>query len=78
MPLLLQRKDLFTNWSSEDSPRERANQRLQSARSIESRRIISQTEQTERESRECWRVKTCSRKYDDRFKYPRTDESSGY
>ena len=43
---------LFTNWSSEDSPRERANQQLQSARSIESRRTISQTEQTERESRD--------------------------
>ena len=43
---------LFTNWSSEDSPRERANQQLQSARSIESRRTISQMEQTERESRD--------------------------
>ena len=41
---------LFTNWSSEDSPRERANQQLQSARSIESRRTTSQTEQIERES----------------------------
>ena len=43
---------LFTNWSSEDSPRERASQQLQSARSIESRRTISQMEQIERESRD--------------------------
>ena len=36
---------LFTDWSSEGSPRERANQRVQLARSVESRR----TEQTIRE-----------------------------
>ena len=29
---------LFTDWSSEGSPRERDNQRVQSARSVESRR----------------------------------------
>ena len=40
---------LFTNWSSEDSPRERVNQQIQSARSVESRRTINQTEQTARE-----------------------------
>ena len=38
---------LFTDWSSEDSPRERVNQRLQSTRSIESRRTVSQMEQIE-------------------------------
>ena len=38
---------LFTDWSSEDSPRGRINQRLQLARSIESRRTISQMEQIE-------------------------------
>ena len=48
---------LFTNWSSEDSPRERANQWLQSARSIESRGITSQTEQTERELRDAREVR---------------------
>ena len=36
---------LFTDWSSEGSPRERVNQWVQSARSVESRR----TEQTIRE-----------------------------
>ena len=45
-------KRLFTDWSSEYSPRERASQQLQSARSIESRRTISQMEQIERESRD--------------------------
>ena len=40
---------LFTDWSGEDSPRERVNQRIQSARSVESRRTINQTEQTVRE-----------------------------
>ena len=40
---------LFTDWSSEDSPRERVNQWIQSARSVESRRTINQTEQTVRE-----------------------------
>ena len=40
---------LFTNWCSENSPRERVNQQIQSARSIESRRTINQTEQTVRE-----------------------------
>ena len=41
---------LFTDWSSEGSPRERANQQIQSARSVESRRTINPTEQTVRES----------------------------
>ena len=40
---------LFTNWSSKDSPRERVNQQIQSARSVESRRTINQTEQSVRE-----------------------------
>ena len=31
---------LFTNWSSEGSPRERVNQQIQSARSVESRRTV--------------------------------------
>ena len=35
---------LFTDWSSEDSPRERVNQQIQSAGSVESRRILNQTE----------------------------------
>ena len=43
---------LFTNWSSEGSPRERASQWLQSARSVESRRTISQMEQILREPRD--------------------------
>ena len=40
---------LFTDWSSEDSPRERVNQQIQSARSVESRRAVNQTEQSVRE-----------------------------
>ena len=40
---------LFTNWSSEDPPRERVNQQIQSARSVESRRTINQAEQSVRE-----------------------------
>ena len=40
---------LFTNWSSKGSPRERATQQIQSARSVESRRTVSQTEQIVRE-----------------------------
>ena len=40
---------LFTNWSSEGSPRERVNQRIQLARSVESRRTINQMEQSVRE-----------------------------
>ena len=40
---------LFTNWSSEGSPRERVNQQIQSARSVKSRRTVNQTEQTVRE-----------------------------
>ena len=40
---------LFTDWSSEGSPRERVNQQIQLARSVESRRTINQTEQTVRE-----------------------------
>ena len=43
---------LFTDWSSEGSPRERANQQLQSARSVESRRTVSQTEPIVREPRD--------------------------
>ena len=43
---------LFTNWSSEGSPRERASQQLQSARSIESRRTLSQMELILREPRD--------------------------
>ena len=38
---------LFTNWSSEGSPRERVNQHAQSAQSIESRRIPNQIEQSQ-------------------------------
>ena len=48
---------LFTDWSSEDSPRERANQQLQSVRSTESRGIPSQMEQTKRESRDAREVR---------------------
>ena len=40
---------LFTNWSSEGSPRERVNQQIQLARRVESRRTINQTEQSVRE-----------------------------
>ena len=40
---------LFTDWSSEGSPRERVNQQIQSARSVESRGTINQTEQLVRE-----------------------------
>ena len=35
---------LFTDWSSEDSPRERVRQRIQSARSVEPSRTVNQTE----------------------------------
>ena len=49
LPLLLQKKDYLPDWSSEDSPRERVNQQIQSARSVESRRTINQTEQSVRE-----------------------------
>ena len=38
---------LFTNWSSEGCPRERANQLVQSALSLESRRIANETEQSQ-------------------------------
>ena len=48
---------LFTEWSSEDSPRERANQRLQPARSTESRGVTNQMEHTERESRNTSKVR---------------------
>ena len=41
---------LFTDWSSEGSPRERINQQIQSARSVESRRTVNQAEPTVRES----------------------------
>ena len=40
---------LFTDWSSEGSPRERVTQQIQSARGVESRRTVSQTEQIVRE-----------------------------
>ena len=40
---------LFTDWSSEGSPRERVTQQIQLARSVESRRTINQTEQSVRE-----------------------------
>ena len=40
---------LFTDWSSEGLPRERDNQQIQSARSVESRRTVNQTEQIVRE-----------------------------
>ena len=40
---------LFTDWSSEGSPRERVNQQIQLARSVESRRTVNQTEQPLRE-----------------------------
>ena len=40
---------LFTDWSSEDSPRERVNQGIQSARSVESNRTVNQTEQSTRD-----------------------------
>ena len=40
---------LYTDWSSEDSPRERVSQQIQSARGVESRRTINQTEQSVRE-----------------------------
>ena len=40
---------LFTDWSSENSPRERVDQHVQSARSVESHRTVNQTEQTARE-----------------------------
>ena len=40
---------LFTNWSSENSPRERVAQCVQSARSIESHRTANQAEQTARD-----------------------------
>ena len=40
---------LFTNWSSEGSPRERVNQQIQLARSVESRRTVNQMEQPLRE-----------------------------
>ena len=40
---------LFTNWSSEGSPRERGAPCIQSATSVESRRNINQVEQTVRE-----------------------------
>ena len=43
---------LFTDWSSEGSPRERVNQRIQLARSVESRRTVNQIEQTVREPRD--------------------------
>ena len=43
---------LFTNWSSEGSPRGRASQQLQSARSIESKRTLSQMELILREPRD--------------------------
>ena len=49
LPLFPQRERLFTDLSSEGSPRERVNQQIQLARSVESRRTINQTEQRVRE-----------------------------
>ena len=49
LPLTPTEERLFTNRSSEDSPRERVNQRIQSARSVESRRTINQMEHSVRE-----------------------------
>ena len=40
---------LFTNWSSEGSPRERVNQCNQSARSVESHRTVNQAEPSARD-----------------------------
>ena len=40
---------LFTDWSSENSPRERVAPHVQSAGSVESHRTVNQTEQTARE-----------------------------
>ena len=40
---------LFTDWSSEDSPRERVNQHIQSAGSVGSTRTVNQTEQSTRD-----------------------------
>ena len=40
---------LFTDWSSENSPRERVAQHVQSSRSVESHRTVNQTEQSARE-----------------------------
>ena len=40
---------LFTDWSSENFPRERVAQRVQSARSVESHRTANQAEQSVRE-----------------------------
>ena len=48
---------LFTNWSSEDSPRERVNQQLHSVRSIESRGVTNQMEQTKREFRDAREIR---------------------
>ena len=41
---------LFTNWSSEGSPRERVNQEIPSARSVESSRTLNQPEQPTRDA----------------------------
>ena len=40
---------LFTYWSSENSPRERVAQCIQSARSVESHRTVNQAEQSSRD-----------------------------
>ena len=40
---------LFTNWSSEDSPREKVNQLNQYVRSVGSNRTMNQTEQSKRD-----------------------------
>ena len=39
-------------WSSEDSPRGRVNQHNQSARSVESNRVVNQTEQSTRDPKD--------------------------
>ena len=43
------RRKIIYDWSSEDSPSERVNQQIQSARSVESRRTVNQIEQSVRE-----------------------------
>ena len=49
LPLLLQKKDYLPTVVVKDSPRERVNQQIQSARSVESRRTVNPTEQFVRE-----------------------------
>ena len=64
---------LFTNWSSEGSPRERVNQQIQSARNVESRR----TEQTVREPEDDEVLRYVLSDVAATLKYPNTDKPSG-